>query len=59
MRKVPCPVCGKPLFTVSDDIYIDFDLRQATEKEFCNNCKRKIRYSQKTKTSQNTEFCKD
>ena len=49
MRKVPCPICGRSLFTVSDDIYIDFDLRQATEKEFCNNCKRKIRYSEKKK----------
>lgn len=45
MRKVPCPVCGRSLLTVSDDIFINFDLRCATEKEFCNNCKRKIRYS--------------
>lgn len=55
MRKVPCPICGSRSFlTVSDDIYISFDLREATEKEFCKNCKRKIRYSVKTKT-QNIE----
>jgi C4-type Zn-finger protein len=51
MRKVPCPICGKTLFTVSDDIFIDYDLRKATQKEFCNNCKRKIRYSEKKRTA--------
>lgn len=52
MRKVPCPICGSRSFlTVSDDIFIDFDLREATEKEFCNNCKRKIRYSEKKRTT--------
>ena len=45
MRKVSCPVCGRTLLTVSDDIFINFDLRCANEKEYCNNCKRKIRYS--------------
>ena len=53
MRKVPCPICGRSLLTVSDDIYIDFDLRESDQKEFCNNCKRKIRYSVKTKKPQN------
>ena len=26
MRRVKCPICAKPLMTVSDDIFIDFDL---------------------------------
>jgi hypothetical protein len=32
---------------VSDDIYIDFDLREADKKAFCENCKRRIRFSEK------------
>ena len=47
MRRVKCPICAKPLLTVSDDIFIDFDLREATDKVFCENCKRRIRFSEK------------
>ena len=47
MRRVKCPVCCKPLLTVSDDIFIDFDLREAKDKVFCENCKRRIRFSDK------------
>lgn len=47
MRRVKCPICSKPLMTVSDDIFIDFDLREANEKAFCENCKRRIRFSEK------------
>lgn len=32
---------------VSDDIFIDFDIREADQKTFCDNCKRKIRFSEK------------
>jgi hypothetical protein len=31
---------------VSDDIFIDFDIRKADQKAFCENCKRKIRFSE-------------
>ena len=37
--------------TVSDDIFIDFDLREAKEKVFCDNCKRRIRFSEKKRVS--------
>ena len=47
MRRVKCPICGKPFMTVSDDIFIDFDLREANEQVFCENCKRRIRFSEK------------
>lgn len=47
MRRVKCPICAKPLMAVSDDIFIDFDLRKANEKSFCENCKRRIRFSEK------------
>lgn len=47
MRRVKCPICAKPFMRVSDDIYIDFDLREAKENAFCDNCKRKIRFSEK------------
>ena len=47
MRRVKCPICAKPLMTVSDDIFIDFDLREAKDKVFCENCKRRIRFSEK------------
>ena len=47
MRRVKCPICAKPLLTVSDDIFIDLDLREATEKAFCENFKRRIRFSEK------------
>ena len=47
MRRVKCPICAKPLMTVSDDIFIDFDIREANEKVFCENCKRRIRFSEK------------
>ena len=47
MRRVKCPICAKPLLTVSDDIFIDFDIREANEKVFCENCKRRIRFSEK------------
>jgi RNase P subunit RPR2 len=47
MRRVKCPICAKPLLTVSDDIFIDFDLREAKDKVFCENCKRRIRFSEK------------
>lgn len=45
MRKVHCPICGHRLMLVSDDIFINFDLRKANEIETCENCKRKIRFS--------------
>lgn len=47
MRRVKCPICAKPFMMVSDDIFIDFDLRAADQKEFCENCKRRIRFSEK------------
>lgn len=48
MRRVKCPICGNNRFmTVSDDIFIDFDLREADQKTFCDNCKRRIRFSEK------------
>ena len=47
MRRVKCPICAKPIMTVSDDIFIDFDIREAKEKVFCENCKRRIRFSKK------------
>ena len=47
MRRVKCPICAKPFMLVSDDIYIDFDLREANKKDFCENCKRRIRFSEK------------
>jgi C4-type Zn-finger protein len=58
MRRVKCPVCEKPLMTVSDDIFIDFDIRQASEKAFCENCKRRIRFSEKKRLPRvsNNEF---
>ena len=51
MRRVKCPICAKPFMLVSDDIYIDFDIREADKKEFCENCKRKIRFSEKKRVS--------
>ena len=58
MRRVKCPICAKPLLTVSDDIFIDFDLREANEKVFCENCKRRIRFSEKKRVPRvsNNEF---
>ena len=47
MRRVKCPICGKSLMIVSDDIFIDFDIREAKDKVFCENCKRRIRFSEK------------
>ena len=47
MRRVKCPICTKPFMVVSDDIFIDFDLREADQKAFCENCKRRIRFSEK------------
>lgn len=47
MRRVKCPICMKPFMVVSDDIYISFDTREADQKAFCDNCKRKIRFSEK------------
>lgn len=49
MRKIPCPCCHKPFILVSDDIYIDFNLHEADKKDFCQNCRRKIRYSEKVR----------
>lgn len=46
MRKVNCPICGKPLVLANDDIYIDFDMRKYTDKVFCSNCKRTIKFSE-------------
>lgn len=34
---------------VSDDIFIDFDIRKANQKAFCENCKRKIRFSEQNR----------
>lgn len=53
MRRVKCPICAKPFMMVSDDIYIDFDLREADQKEFCENCKRRIRFSEKKRVPRN------
>lgn len=50
MRRVKCPICGKSLMTVSDDIFIDFDIREAKDKVFCENCKRRIRFSEKKRS---------
>lgn len=36
---------------VDDDVYIDFDMRHANQKIFCQNCKRKIKYSEVKKPS--------
>ena len=47
MRRVKCPICAKPFMVVSEDIFIDFDLREADQKAFCENCKRRIRFSEK------------
>lgn len=49
MRKVKCPICDKTLMIVGDDIYIDFDMRKSTDKIFCPNCKRKIKFSEANK----------
>lgn len=59
MRRVKCPICGKSLMTISDDIFIDFDLREAKEKVFCENCKRRIRFSEKKRVpkSELRELC--
>lgn len=51
-RKVCCPICNKPLMTVESGIYINFDMRTATQKVFCTNCKRKIKYSEVKKETQ-------
>ena len=59
MRRVKCPICGKSLMTISDDIFIDFDMREAKEKVFCENCKRRIRFSEKKRVpkSELRELC--
>ena len=59
MRRVTCPICAKPFMMVSDDIYIDFDIREANEKVFCENCKRRIRFSEKKRVpkSELRELC--
>lgn len=47
MRKVKCPICdNKSLIIVSDDTYIDFDIRKSTDKVFCSQCKRWIKFSE-------------
>lgn len=46
MKKVLCPICGKPLIMVSEDVYVDFDMRKSTDKVFCSNCKRWIKFSE-------------
>lgn len=47
MKKVKCPICdNKNFLIVSDDTYIDFDMRKATDKVFCSNCKRWIKISE-------------
>ena len=51
MRRVKCPVCSRPFIAVSDDIFIDIDLRDADQKAFCENCKRRIRFSEKKRMS--------
>ena len=59
MRRVKCPICAKPFMMVSEDIYIDFDIREANEKVFYENCKRRIRFSEKTRVpkSELRELC--
>ena len=59
MRRVKCPICGKSLMIVSDDIFIDFDIREANEKVFCENCKRRIRFCEKKRVpkSELRELC--
>lgn len=55
MRRIKCPVCSKPLMVVSDDIFIEFDLREADNKIFCSNCKRRIRYSIKKRVEKKND----
>lgn len=52
-RKVNCPICNKMLMLVEDNVYIDFDMRHANQKIFCQNCKRKIKYSEVKKLDSN------
>ena len=56
MRRVKCPICGISLMTISDYIFVDFDLREAKEKVFCENCKRRIRFSEKTRLPKFRDF---
>lgn len=49
MRRIRCPICAKSFMIVSDDIFIDFDIRKANQKAFCENCKRKIRFSEQNR----------
>lgn len=52
MRKVKCPICGKILMFVSEDTYINFDMRKYTDKVYCQNCKRIIKFSEIKKTQE-------
>ena len=57
MKKVKCPICdNKNLLIVSDDTYIDFDMRKATDKVYCSNCKRWIKFSEVKKSQENKQL---
>lgn len=48
METENCPVCGKPLrIKLESNEVVDWDkpFREHTHIVFCDNCKRKIRYS--------------
>ena len=53
MRKIYCPICKNMLFLMSDDKFVDFNLRIANEKIKCPTCKRKIEYSVTNKNTNN------
>ena len=58
MRRIKCPICTKPFMMVSDEIFIDFDIREADQKAFCENCKRRIRFSEKKRLPKFRDFDK-
>lgn len=45
LRKIKCPICNKCLMSVPNTDYVSFDIRCFTNKVFCANCKRNIKYS--------------
>ena len=52
MQKILCPVCKADLnLCVKENLKVDFDMRKATQKTWCNNCKRYIKYNIETTES--------
>lgn len=52
MQKILCPVCKAELnLSIKDNCKISFDMREATQKTWCNNCKRNIKYTVKAMES--------